>query len=132
VRQQSVVAHQEARVSEAHTAALSVIRFQRELGDANRRAAFLVEQKHKPMVLDVLAETTRLLPQGTWLSELQVHGREVEITGYSKAAASLIPLIDASPVFSDAQFRSPLVQVEGSDAERFDLSFTLRDREAGQ
>jgi general secretion pathway protein L len=126
LRQQAATADLNVRLDEARAAAQSVMRLQHEIAAADKRAAFLVGQKRKPLLLDVIAETTRILPQGSWLTEIQVRGREVEITGYSNAAPSLIAIADASPKFSDAQFRSPLIKVPGSDAERFDLSFTVR------
>jgi Tfp pilus assembly protein PilN len=42
----------------------------------------------------ILAEITDLLPDGTWLSNLNYDGREIEMQGYSSNASNLIPAFD--------------------------------------
>ncbi len=113
-----------ARVDHARGEARISLHLQRDIAGARQRAAFLVKQKQGLMVAQLLAETTRMLPDGSWLTELEYQDGEVRIQGLSSSAASLIALFDASPLFSDAQFRAPLMQAQGM--ERFDLSFKIR------
>ncbi len=115
------------RVDQARSAAQITLHLQRAIAGAGRRAEFLVRRKQGPMVAGVLAETTRVLPQGSWLTELECRDGEVRIKGLSGSAASLIALFDASPLFGDAQFRAPLMQAQGG-LDQFDLSFRLRGR----
>ena len=44
------------------------------------------------------------------------------LQGQSTMSSSLIALIEASPLFENVEFRSPVVQVAGTDADRFHLS----------
>jgi general secretion pathway protein L len=115
-----------ARVDQARNEARGALHLQHEIAGARLRAAFLVHQKQSPMIAGLLAETTRVLPNGSWLTELDYRDGEVRIQGLSNSAASLIALFDASPLFADAQFRAPLMQAPGQGIERFDLSFKIR------
>jgi general secretion pathway protein L len=112
-------------VAQTRMQAQASAHLQRRIADAREQASFLVQQKQNVMLTRILAETTRILPKGSWLTELQYKDGEVRAVGLSNAAASLIAVFDASPLFSDAQFRAPLVQSQGG-TDQFDLSFRLR------
>jgi general secretion pathway protein L len=98
---------------------------QDEINKANLGMAFLAQQKQSPLLVKILAEVTKILPDNTWLVEFELHGREVRIRGYSAAASSLIALFDNSRLFTNAQFRAPSMQGQNG-AERFDLSFEVK------
>ncbi|HUD52832.1 PilN domain-containing protein, partial [Parvibaculum sp.] len=100
----------------------------RDVSDARARMAFLGEAKKSPLLVGILAEVTNILLDGTWLFEFQLNGKEVRIRGYSPEASKLIALFDAAPQFTNAQFRSPLVQGQSKELERFDLSFDIREK----
>jgi general secretion pathway protein L len=86
-------------------------------------ASFLEEKRRAtPLVLSVMSELTRLLPDDTWLSDLRIETGEVQLTGYSAEAAALIPILDASPIFSNVRFLAPVTQNRLSEQERFQLS----------
>jgi general secretion pathway protein L len=87
------------------------------------RSRFLVEKKQSTlMMLQIINELTRILPDDTWIHRLEINGSEVQLQGQSAAAAALIPLIEASSIFHNVRFRSPITQVARSNAERFHLS----------
>jgi len=77
------------------------------------------------MVLQILAEVTRVLPDNTWLLRFDVNGAEIRLQGQSTAASELIQLLESSPLFQEAQFRSSVVQIPRSDRERFHVSMQL-------
>ena len=87
----------------------------------------LAMKSSQPMILSILDDMTRVVPDSTWISRLDVRAGEIQIQGQSSNAASLIGAIDASPYFSDPQFRSPLTQVPRSELERFHLAATLTE-----
>ena len=126
LRGAAVAADLDGRVEAARSRAMVVERLQRQLDAANRQAAFLNQQKRNPAAVAVLATVARLLPDNAWLYEFELNGDEVRLHGFSAEAASLIALFDASPFFSDAQFRSPLMQGPIPALQRFDVSFKLR------
>ena len=113
------------KVDAARGRAAVVEQLERELDSANRQAAFLARQKHNPPAVAVLANVARLLPDNAWLYEFELNGDEVRLHGFSSQAASLISVFDASPFFSGAQFRAPLMQGPTSSLQRFDLSMKI-------
>jgi general secretion pathway protein L len=77
-------------------------------------------------VLELLDELTRILPDDTWITRLDIKGSELEIQGQSASAAALIPLIESSSILQNPRFRSPVTQIPRSDVERFHLSAETR------
>ncbi|HEY2034724.1 MAG TPA: PilN domain-containing protein [Rhizomicrobium sp.] len=126
LRGQAVLDDLSDRVDTAHAAARSVERMQNQIASSERGAALLSKDKRSPAAVQVLSEVSRVLPNGAWLYEFELSQGEVRIHGFAHAAASLIAAFDASPMFSDAQFRSPLMQGPSGDLERFDMSFKVR------
>jgi len=124
IRGEAINQQLRTEVAAARREARTVLELHRAIDAAGQRSVFLARMKQRPMMLALIAETTRLVPEGSWLSELQVRDNEVRITGYSRSASSLIGLIDRSPMFTNAQFRSPLLQ--SGEVERFEISFELR------
>lgn len=85
---------------------------------------FLVEKKQStPLVVETIAELTRILPDDTWVTRLEINGPEVQVQGQSASAAALIPLLESSPELQNARFRSPVTQTPNAKTqERFHLS----------
>jgi general secretion pathway protein L len=107
-------ARAEAAASQALRAAIDRVLAETRFAFPRRRAA--------PTVLAVVKELTLRLPDDTWLFELSLRDHEVQISGYSPAASSLIGLIESSPLFENARFRSPVTQDTRIGAEQFHLS----------
>ncbi len=112
------------RIEIAQTQAAAVERLERQLDAANRQVVFLTGQKRKPETVATLAAVAQILPTDAWIYEFEKSGDEIRLHGFSASAASLIALFDASPLFRDAQFRSPLMQAQ-NNLQRFDMSFKL-------
>jgi general secretion pathway protein L len=77
-------------------------------------------------LLSVLEQLTRLMPDDAWLDSVEVRGGSLYVTGYAPVAATLVALIETSPMFADAQFRSPVVPDRARGRERFDMAIRLR------
>ena len=87
---------------------------------------FPIEHKFAtPAKVALLEEVTRILPDNTWLQQLNVRGTEVSMQGNTTASAKLIGLFEESTLLENANFTSPLVKVQGGE-ERFQLAATLR------
>jgi general secretion pathway protein L len=118
-----------AQVAEESGKAKQTLAKRAELDETIRAAAFLDERKKNlPGVLSVLNELTKALPDNTWLVNITQNQADVKISGYSAAAAELIPLIDAVPLFKNPTFASPIVQDPVKKLERFDISFEIEPR----
>lgn len=109
--------------------AQAVEKLNQNVQDARVRLEFLGNAKQTQLLVGLLAEVTRFLPDDSWLFEFELNGREVRIRGYSPSASKLIEIFDKSPRFTNAQFRAPLVQGQAKKLERFDLSFDLREKD---
>ena len=73
---------------------------------------------------EILRELTGLLPDTAYLSELTFRERTVEITGLAPSASQLLPVIEASPLFSGVEFSAPIV-AQGAGLERFRIRMRL-------
>jgi Tfp pilus assembly protein PilN len=54
--------------------------------------------------LETLNELTKLLPPPVWTNQLELSADEVAINGEAEQAASLLKLLDASPLFHNSEF----------------------------
>lgn len=98
--------------------------------------SFPVERKlAAPARVALLEEVTRILPDNTWLQQLDIHGTEISMQGNTASSAKLIGLFEQSALLEDANFKSPLVKVpagrgQASPAqvgeERFQLAATIK------
>jgi len=111
--------------------ASDALELQREVERLAAASQFLSQKKQSTvLVLQMLEEVSRILPDNTWLSRFDVNGPEVQLQGQSSSAAALIQLLESSPMFQNARFRSPVVQVPRTEVERFHLSVDLEKLES--
>ena len=107
-------------------AARQVQRQSQEVNSVMARAALLdglrLSTRQK---LEALQELTQRLPDGTWLQQVQLGEETVEITGYSKRVADLVPPLENSPFFSQVEFTSP-VTLDSQNKEVFSIRMRLR------
>lgn len=84
------------------------------------RAAWLEAERDRTWrQLGLLQELTRLLPDGTWLQEVQVGEETAEVFGYSDRAAELVQNLESSPLFAQVELASPITRdVQGKEIFR--------------
>jgi len=96
---------------------------------------FVLERKYAfPPTLDVLNEATKLLPDDTWLLQMEVKSvprakepqRELLLRGESANAGRLISAFEESKVFTQAAPRSPTTKIQPGPGEIFDLTAQVR------
>jgi general secretion pathway protein L len=110
------------QLSETKALIVETSRLQAEIRSLREDGTFLIVRKHQSSsVSDLLNEVTRMLPDDTWLSELQVIGGEIRLNGESTSASALIGLMEQSERFRGAAFRSPVVQDAAAGRERFEI-----------
>ncbi len=91
---------------------------------------FLETKKREGRQLtQIINELTLVIPDDTWISNFELRDNEVHLHGQSVASAALIPLIDASPLFRNVSFRSPVTQNRQNNTERFHISAELETPE---
>jgi general secretion pathway protein L len=119
-------AHQRARASDALRAQL-----EQESGDYN----FALQRKYAfASAMQVLDDVTRLLPDDTWLTQLEVKSpprakepqRDLLLRGESANAGRLVSLLEESTLFEQAAPRSPTTKIQPGPGEIFDLGARLK------
>ncbi len=102
-------------------------RLRKEVDELTASSRFLTDKKQSSLpLLQIIDELTRILPDDTWITRLDIKGNELQIQGQSLSAAALIPLIESSSILQNPRFRSPVTQIPRSDVERFHLSAETR------
>jgi general secretion pathway protein L len=123
VQKNHAIAEIEAQVSAAAEEARSGSELRQDLERMAEASRFLVEKRAAEiMTVELIDEVSRILPDHTWISRLDLSDSELQLQGQSSASASLIAIIEASPHFANARFRSPVVQMNGTDRDRFHIS----------
>jgi general secretion pathway protein L len=105
-------------------------RLKTELNTLVQTYDFLLQRKHAyPAATAVIDELTRVLPDGTWLRQLNLRshpkGWEIQIQGETTISSRLASVIEDSPLFRDAGFKSPLIKGQAPASERFHLGAEL-------
>ncbi len=117
---------QQAAVSESLRAQL-----ERQVGDYN----FALERKYAyPGAVRVLEDVTRILPDDTWLTQLEIKTsargkdaqRDVALRGESANAGRLVTLLEDSKLFTQAAPRSPTTKIQPGPGEIFDVGAQLK------
>ena len=116
----------EQQVQAAAAAAREGAALRQDLEKMADASQFLIEKKAADvMVVEIIEEVSRILPDHTWIGRLDLTGTELQIQGQSSASSSLIKLIESSPWFENARFSSPVVQITGTDSDRIHISATV-------
>lgn len=133
-QRQQLAERLEARLAVATAEAEAVASLRADFEALTRAEALPFARKRaRPAAVLVVEDLSRRLPDDTWLLHLRLAGEEIEMTGYSSAAAGLIERLELSPLLRDVRFRSPVTRDPRRDAERFHLSATLAsEMEAGK
>ena len=107
----------------ARRSAETAAALRREIGELREELDFLVNRKSRTRsVSDLLLETTRLLPDDTWLTELQIAGGEMRIAGLTASASVLVGLLERSDAFRNTAFHLPVTRDAASGRERFGIA----------
>ena len=102
---------------------------ERQVSDYN----FLLTKKHGvPQTLAYVEELTRLLPDTTWLQQLDIRisgkAREVQITGETPSASKLIEVLEQSSLLQNATPRGTVTRGSQPNLERFQIVAETRPR----
>lgn len=124
LNEQADAARQRAGTSDALRTEL-----ERRIGDYN----FALERKYAfPSAVQVLDDITHLLPDDTWLTQLELRSvrgkdgqRELALRGESANAGRLVTLLEDSQFYRQAAPRSPTTKIQPGPGEIFDVGAQL-------
>ena len=75
--------------------------------------------------LRMVEQLTKLLPDGTWLQQLEISQDTVEIFGLSNHAAELVQPLENSPYFTQVEFTAPITR-DNQSREVFRIRMRLK------
>jgi len=117
-----------AELADAKRQAEESTRLQREIDAATQESGFLATRKlDAPAISEILYTLTHLLPDDTWLTELQVSSSEVQISGVAASASTVLGLLAQTPRFATASFRSPVIQDQRTNREQFNIGAKIAE-----
>jgi general secretion pathway protein L len=116
----------QARIDRAKPVAAAVQRLAQQVGQTNEALGFFQNRRNEAPPLAILDELTRLVPTDSWVKQLSMHGRTIEIDGNSPRASDLVARVEGSAMFENPRFRSPITLAPDGKSERFDLSLNIK------
>ena len=116
----------QARIDHAKPVAAAVQSLAQHVDEANQTLGFFQSRRNEAPPLAILDELTRLVPTDSWVKQLTVHGRTVQIDGNSPRASDLVSRVEGSAIFENPRFRSPITLAPDGKSERFDLSLDIK------
>lgn len=129
-RQASLLKEMNAQISELSMSAKQSTDGPRSVAGLADDIASFAELRSAPGVVQVWEELARILPDSTFLTEMEIKGDELRATGFSAAAPGLIQLLEKSSTVHAAAFSGPLVFDRAKGKEHFSLRATLRKARA--
>lgn len=113
----------EADVERESKVAKEVQELKKDADAALLESDFLLRKKStEPTMLKILDELSTRLPDDTWLTHVNYRNPKLQVHGQSPSASALIEVLEASPIFKDASFVSPVNQDRNSGLERFQIA----------
>lgn len=126
---EQTVSRLQAEVDQVRDEARQVAELRQELEDSLIAANFLAERRRQhPVVIEVLAEVTDLVPDDIWLQRFTISGNELQMQGLADGSQRLIELINESPLLDDAEFRGTVSVDSVSGMERFTTHAQIQSR----
>lgn len=101
--------------------------------DGGERSPLALLERRKydtPASVIVLESLSRLLPDHTYVTEMHLTGNKLQISGITRDAPSLIPLIEQSQHFTRATFYAPTTRSSTDPGERFHIEAQIEPRNA--
>jgi Tfp pilus assembly protein PilN len=80
-------------------------------------------RKWRLLPVKILREVTERLPEDSWIISFRYDGKGLEISGFSPRATEVIEPLEASPLFRNVRFGSPVIARSGK--ERFVLKMEV-------
>ena len=112
---------QEGELARQISARRAAIRAGSDGGDRSPLAVLERRKHESPASVIVLEALSQLLPDHSYVTELHLAGNKLQISGITRDAPSLIPLIEQSQHFTRATFYAPTTRSPSDPGERFHI-----------
>lgn len=127
LRQQMALDAAAQKIAAVSPAAQVAERLRRQLETAASGETAIAEARRSGDALEVLANLTEALPDGTWLDDLLLKSGDLTFDGRSSNAAGLIGRLSATPGLKDPSFTAPVTRTADGSADQFSLRATVRE-----
>ncbi|MGD9945818.1 MAG: PilN domain-containing protein [Burkholderiaceae bacterium] len=115
-----------ARFEQLRAQAGPVVAARDSLVRANERARAIQERSKHSIDLGRLIETvTQLLPDGAYLTRLEVQGRQVKIAGFADNASALMETLGTHREFREVRAPSAITRQGSTGKESFTIEFVI-------
>ena len=122
VRQSVATARLDRALAVGHKAAAEADALRTEIARLSGSADLVEKAREKVgQPLAVLAAATRVLPDDTYLTEMELRQRKLTMSGRSAAAARLIGAVAADSEFRNPAFAAPVTRIEALRQEIFTI-----------
>ena len=122
VRQSAATSRLDQSLTAGRAAAAEADAVHREIARLAGSADLVEKEREKVgQPLAVLAAATRVLPDDTYLTEMQLQQRKLTVSGRSAAAARLIGAMSADSEFHNPAFAAPVTRIEALRQEIFTI-----------
>ncbi|MBM4246913.1 MAG: hypothetical protein FJ148_24495 [Deltaproteobacteria bacterium] len=115
--------HQE--LSDLEPTVRSVHRNEEDAKAINEKLRILTQGDRRRIAL-VLKELSEVVPKDAYLTTFRFRSGKVELEGFAQSASDLVPMLERSPYFKNAQFTSPVTKVQDNQ-ERFSLATEIEE-----
>jgi general secretion pathway protein L len=85
-------------------------------------------KENTPALLEIINSLSHLIKNDTWMTHLQFKQGRLQIQGQSPTAEVLIGVLEASPLFNNVRFVSPLTKDKRTGFERFQISMNVNTK----
>jgi Tfp pilus assembly protein PilN len=103
----------------------TVHRNEEDAKEINEKLRLLTHGDRRRISL-LLKELTDVVPRDAYLTTFRFRSGKIELEGFAKSASDLVPTIERSPFFKNAQFTSPVTKVQDNQ-ERFSLATEIEE-----
>jgi general secretion pathway protein L len=122
VRQSSALAALDRQIANGRAAAAEAAHLRQEIDELSRSADLIRNERQKVgQPLEILAAVTRVVPDDSYLTELELLQRKLTVSGRSAAAARLIGAFAADSEFRNPAFAAPVTRIEALRQEIFTI-----------
>jgi len=125
-QQESAIAATEAQAAIERERALAVRGLEDEIARVRSSLRALEERRRLPSTADLWRETSRVLPDNSWVTDWRVRGGMVSTAGFSATATELVGTFERSPLFAEASLDAPITLDALNGRERFSLVVRTR------
>jgi general secretion pathway protein L len=122
VRQEIVRAALDRDIATGRAGAAEADSLRQEIDRLSGSADFVERERDKAgRPLAILAATTDVVPDDTYLTEIELRGHKVTLTGQSATASRLIGALSAAGEFRNPGFAAPITRIEALHSELFTI-----------